>query len=71
MTVYAVDFADGMLERARLRVEDSKNVRFVQAAFTNLQAMPEPVDVAVSVNSLVLPNPDEHGSVARRDRAAA
>ena len=43
----------------RLRVEDSKNVRFVQAAFTNLQAMPEPVDVAVSVNSLVLPNPDD------------
>jgi ubiquinone/menaquinone biosynthesis C-methylase UbiE len=58
-TVYAVDFAEGMLERARQRVQDCTNVRFIQSSFTNLQMVPAPIDVAVSVNSLVLPNPDD------------
>jgi ubiquinone/menaquinone biosynthesis C-methylase UbiE len=58
-TVYAVDFAAGMLERARERAKDCKNVRYIQASFTNLQTLPEPVDVALAVNSLVLPNPEE------------
>ena len=58
-TVYAVDFAEGMLDRARAKAEDCPNVTFIQSAFTNLQALPAPVDVAVAVNSLVLPNPDD------------
>src|SRR5206468_3259726 len=58
-TVYAVDFAEGMLDRAREHAKACANVRYVQASFTNLQALPEPVDVALAVNSLVLPNPDD------------
>ncbi len=58
-TVYAVDFAEGMLERARAHARACSNVRYLQASFTNLHALPEPVDVAVAVNSLVLPNPAE------------
>jgi ubiquinone/menaquinone biosynthesis C-methylase UbiE len=58
-TVHAVDFAEGMLNRARERIKDCTNVYFHQAGFTDLRVLPEPVDVAVAVNSLVLPNPDD------------
>ena len=58
-TVYAVDFAAGMLERAQERAKGCTNVRFQQASFLDLRGLPEPVDVAVAVNSLVLPNPDD------------
>ena len=44
--------------RARERVKGCANVRFHQASFTDLSVLPELVDVVVSVNSLVLPNPD-------------
>src|ERR1043165_8126019 len=56
-TVYAVDFAEGMLERARRQVRNRLNVQMLQASFMNLEALPEPVDVAVAVNSLVMPKP--------------
>jgi SAM-dependent methyltransferase len=56
-TVHAVDFAPGMLERARERVKDCGNVRFHRASFLDLSELPGPIDVAVAVNSLVLPNP--------------
>lgn len=55
-TVYAVDFAPGMLERAKATVANRKNVSFVQAPFTDLAALPELVDIAAAVNSLVLPD---------------
>ena len=55
-TVYAVDFADGMLDRARATVSDRANIQFVRANFTDLQGIVEPVDVAVAVNSLVMPD---------------
>jgi ubiquinone/menaquinone biosynthesis C-methylase UbiE len=58
-TVYAVDFAEGMLQRAREQVHDRTNVRFLQASFMDLRELPEPVDVAVAVNSLVMPSPEE------------
>src|ERR1043166_8945008 len=58
-TVHAVDFAEGMLERARERVKSCANVQFHQASFLDLRCLPEPIDVAVAVNSLVLPNPDD------------
>src|SRR4029077_14816954 len=57
-TVHAVDFAAGMLARARARVKDCPNVCFHQASFLDLHVLPELIDVAVAVNSLVLPNPD-------------
>jgi SAM-dependent methyltransferase len=67
-TVYAVDFAEGMLERARERAEGCTNVRFVQASFMNLQVLPEPVDVAVAVNSLVMPRPEDQDNALREIR---
>jgi SAM-dependent methyltransferase len=56
-TVHAVDFAPGMLTRARKRARHCPNVHFVKASMTDLRALPAPVDVAVAVNSLVLPDP--------------
>jgi ubiquinone/menaquinone biosynthesis C-methylase UbiE len=56
-TVHAVDFAEGMLDRAREQVKGRTNVRFHQAGFNDLSVLPEPLDVAVAVNSLVLPKP--------------
>lgn len=55
-TVYAVDFAAGMLERARQRCGDKTRVRFLQLLLTDLAALPGPVDVAVAANSLVMPD---------------
>lgn len=55
-TVHAVDFAAGMLERARAKSKACKNIRFHQASFLDLRALKDPIDVAVAVNSLVLPN---------------
>jgi SAM-dependent methyltransferase len=54
-TVYAVDFAAGMLERARDALDGQRNVAFVEAAMMELE-LPEPVDIAVAVNSLVMPD---------------
>jgi SAM-dependent methyltransferase len=53
--VYAVDFAPGMLKRARETVAGRDNITFMQANLTRL-TLPEPVDVAVAVNSLVMPD---------------
>jgi ubiquinone/menaquinone biosynthesis C-methylase UbiE len=64
-TVHAIDFAAGMLERAGERVGNHANVKLHQASFLDLRAVPEPVDVAVAVNSLVLPNPAELESALR------
>ncbi|MBI1832185.1 MAG: class I SAM-dependent methyltransferase [Planctomycetes bacterium] len=58
-TVHAVDFAEEMLNRARERGKNCMNVTFHAASFLDLRCLPEPIDVAVAVNSLVLPNPDE------------
>jgi SAM-dependent methyltransferase len=54
--VYAVDFAPGMLTRAREAAAVRTNITFVLADLTDLSALPEPLDVAVAVNSLVLPD---------------
>src|SRR5207248_116563 len=53
--VLAVDFAPGMLERARERCRGLANVEFVQRDLTDLSGLAGQVDVAVAVNSLVLP----------------
>jgi SAM-dependent methyltransferase len=54
--VHAVDFAAGMLDRARDAAAGSRNVTFRQASFTDLSALYSAADVAVAVNSLVLPD---------------
>jgi len=57
--VHAVDFAEGMLQRARESCQGLANVTFHRLSFTELAALGVQVDVAVSVNSLVLPDTGE------------
>jgi SAM-dependent methyltransferase len=54
--VYAVDFARGMLERAQRNCAGLNNIEFRQHPLTDLSAFAAKVDVAVAVNSLVMPN---------------
>src|SRR5947209_154120 len=54
-TVYAVDFAEGMLERARQRCRGLANVTFLHRPLTDLAPLAGAVDLAVAVNSLVMP----------------
>lgn len=54
--VLAVDFAEGMLARAREHCRDLTNVEFSQRNLTELGDLAGQVDVAVAVNSLILPD---------------
>jgi SAM-dependent methyltransferase len=54
--VIAVDFAEGMLARARERCRGCGNVEFLQTSLTDLSPIAGHTDVAVAVNSLVLPD---------------
>src|SRR5262245_38469117 len=54
--VLAVDFAEGMLQRARERCEALSNITFFRCPLSDLGELPGLVDVAVAVNSLVLPD---------------
>jgi len=56
--VVAVDFAEGMLKRARQHALEQglTRVEFLQCSFTDLALLAGQVDVAVAVNSLVLPD---------------
>jgi SAM-dependent methyltransferase len=51
-----VDFADGMLERARRRCHGLGNVTFQRRAFTDLTGLGTDFDLAVAANSLILPD---------------
>jgi SAM-dependent methyltransferase len=68
-TVHAVDFAPGMLERARQRAAGLTNVTFVQTSLTDLRELAGRVDVAVAVNSLVLPDVGELEEALRQVRS--
>lgn len=54
--VWAVDFADGMLERARAAAA-APNVTFLCRRLLDLSPLHGRLDVAVAVNSLVMPDP--------------
>jgi SAM-dependent methyltransferase len=54
--VIAVDFAEGMLARAHERCRGLRNVEFLLQPLTDLGGLAGRVDVAVAVNSLVMPN---------------
>jgi SAM-dependent methyltransferase len=56
--VLAIDFAEGMLARARARCQ-SRKVEFVQRSLTDLAPLAGRADVAVAVNSLVMPALDD------------
>ena len=66
--VVAVDFAAGMLDRARERCADLTNVEFVQQNLGDLSPLVGAVDVAVAVNSLVQPTVTAIESVLRQVR---
>jgi SAM-dependent methyltransferase len=57
--VHAIDFAPEMLRRARQRVTDRGNVHFHQLRLTDLTPLANKADVAVAVNSLVMPTVGE------------
>jgi SAM-dependent methyltransferase len=69
-TVYAVDFAEGMLERARQRCAGLDNITFLQRSLTDLAPLAGRLDVAVSVNSLVLPDIPPMEEALRQVRAS-
>ncbi len=54
--VIAVDFAEGMLTRARQRCKGLPNIEFHKRELTDLTRFAGQLDVAVAVNSLVLPD---------------
>ncbi len=56
--VYALDFAAGMIERARARLQsaDGRRVTFLQRPMDQLEDLDGQLDVAVAVNSLVMPD---------------
>jgi SAM-dependent methyltransferase len=54
--VIAVDFAEGMLTRARQRCQGLPNVEFHKRELIDLDGFAGQLDVAVAVNSLVLPD---------------
>lgn len=61
--VHAVDFAPGMLERAK--AHSAPNIAFHPSAITDLSPLHGTLDAALAVNSLVMPDP------ADLDRALA
>ena len=54
--VFAIDFAEGMLQRARERCHNLRNVQFFHLPLTDLASLFQRIDVAVAVNSLVMPD---------------
>ncbi len=67
--VFAVDFAKGMLERARERAHGLGNVEFLQIPMTDLSPLIGRVDVAIAVNSLVMPTVVEQEASLRQIHA--
>src|SRR5437588_2378459 len=67
--VYAVDFAEGMLNRAREECARFTNIEFVKCPLTDLAAIVGRVDVAVAINSLVMPNVADLGNALLQVRS--
>jgi SAM-dependent methyltransferase len=61
--VYAVDFAEGMLRRAKERCRGLRNIEFLQQSLSNLSPLHGQLHAAVAVNSLVMPDLRELESV--------
>jgi SAM-dependent methyltransferase len=68
-SVVAVDFAAGMLDRARERCAGLTNVEFMQRDLGDLAPLAGSVDVAVAVNSLVMPSVAAIEAVLRQVRS--
>jgi SAM-dependent methyltransferase len=57
--VIGLDFAEGMLARARERCTAFKNVEIQQRSLTDLGSLRDSLDVATAVNSIVMPDVSE------------
>jgi SAM-dependent methyltransferase len=68
--VFAVDFAAGMLARSRESCAGLNNIEFLQRELTDLTPLAGQVDVAVAVNSLVLPDVGELEAALRQIHTA-
>ncbi|HEY7329397.1 MAG TPA: class I SAM-dependent methyltransferase [Gemmataceae bacterium] len=68
--VIAIDFADGMLTRARQRCQGLTNVEFHKCELIHLGEFLGQLDVAVAVNSLVMPDTTTLDAVLRAIHAA-
>jgi len=68
--VYAIDFAEPMLERARERCKGLPHVEFVKCSMLDLSAFAGCFDAAFAVNSLGLPHPQDIDAALRQIRAA-
>lgn len=68
--VFAVDFAEGMLERARQSAAGLGNVELLQRRLTDLGELAGRIDVAVAVNSLVMPDVGEQEKALSEIRTA-
>jgi SAM-dependent methyltransferase len=68
--VVAVDFAEGMLKRARERCHGLANVEFLHRPLTDLAPLAGQLDAAVAVNSLVLPDVGDLETALRSIHAA-
>lgn len=68
--VFAVDFAEGMLARSQERCAGLPNVEFLRRGLTDLAPLAGRVDVAVAVNSLVLPDVGELDAALSQIHAA-
>ena len=67
--VPAVDFAEGMLARAKTAAAGHANIKFLQGALTELKPLHGKLDVAVAVNSLVMPDPRDLDASLREIRS--
>lgn len=68
--VWAVDFAEGMLARAKERCRGLANVHFLRGNLTDLRDLEGALDVAVAVNSLVMPDLGDLEAALRAAHAA-
>jgi SAM-dependent methyltransferase len=68
--VHAVDFAAGMLAKAREKCAGFTNVEFHERSLLDLKPLAGKLDVAVSVNSLVMPSVVDQENALREIRRA-
>ena len=61
--VIGIDFAEGMLARARERCAGIENVEFQKRSLTDLESLAGSLDVATAVNSIVMPDVAEQEKV--------
>lgn len=61
--VVAIDFAEGMLARARERCTGLTNIEFQERSLTDLESLETSLDVATAVNSIVMPDVAEQEKV--------